>query len=101
LTTGLQLAKKLRPAGRPPARRHHLVSPGDIISESAGDFVGICTQADSPNVNAAVTQGTISSSRRQSGRTDQRQRIHRTLSLDESSGGSRKPLGRACAWRSR
>jgi hypothetical protein len=58
LTTGLQLAKKLRPAGRPPARRHHLVSPGDIISESAGDFVGICTQADSPNVNAAITQGT-------------------------------------------
>jgi hypothetical protein len=25
------------------ARRHHLVSPGDIISESAGDFVGIRT----------------------------------------------------------
>jgi len=25
------------------AGRHHLVSPGDIISESAGDFVGICT----------------------------------------------------------
>src|ERR1700756_4755144 len=36
LTTGLQLAKK-----RQPARRHHLVSPGDIVSESAGDFVGI------------------------------------------------------------
>jgi DNA recombination protein RmuC len=42
LTTGLQLAKKRQPARRPPARRHHLVSPGDIISESAGDFVGIC-----------------------------------------------------------
>src|ERR1700732_761271 len=33
LTNGLQLAKKFPPAGRPPARRHHLVSPGDIISE--------------------------------------------------------------------
>jgi hypothetical protein len=32
LTTGFKLAKKLRPAGFPPARRHHLVSPGDIIS---------------------------------------------------------------------
>jgi hypothetical protein len=30
------------PARRPPARRHHLVSPGDIISESAGDIIGIC-----------------------------------------------------------
>jgi len=47
LTTGFKLAKKLRPAGRPPARRHHLVSPGDIISESAGDFVGICMEDDS------------------------------------------------------
>src|SRR5271169_5960380 len=43
LTTGLQLAKTRPPARCPPARRHHLVSPGDIISESAGDFVGICT----------------------------------------------------------
>src|SRR5271167_539481 len=42
LTTGLQLAKTRPPARCPPARRHHLVSPGDIISESAGDFVGIC-----------------------------------------------------------
>ena len=42
LTAGPQLATKLRSAGRPPARRHHLGSPGDIISESAGDFVGIC-----------------------------------------------------------
>src|SRR5262245_26427437 len=41
LTTDRQLAKNL-PAERPPARRHHLVSPGDIISESVGDFVGIC-----------------------------------------------------------
>jgi hypothetical protein len=47
LTTNLQLAKKsknLLPAGRPPARRHHFVSPGDIISESAGDIVGICSR---------------------------------------------------------
>jgi predicted TIM-barrel fold metal-dependent hydrolase len=55
LTAGLQLAKKLRPAGCPPARRHHLVSPGDIISESAGDFVGICNlaraAADFPDLN--------------------------------------------------
>src|SRR5215471_17061963 len=43
LTTSPQLAKNLLPARRPPARRHHLVSPGDIISESVGDFVGICT----------------------------------------------------------
>jgi hypothetical protein len=28
------------------AGRHHLVSPGDIISESAGDFVGICSLLD-------------------------------------------------------
>jgi ketosteroid isomerase-like protein len=34
---------KIPPAERPLARRHHLVSPGDIISESAGDFVGICS----------------------------------------------------------
>jgi hypothetical protein len=47
LTTTLQLCQNLLPAGRPPARRHHFVSPGDIISESAGDFVGICTQAPS------------------------------------------------------
>jgi hypothetical protein len=33
---------KILPAECPPARRHHLVSPGDIISESVGDFVGIC-----------------------------------------------------------
>ena len=43
MTTSPQLAKILSSAGRPPARRHHLVSPGDIISESAGEFVGICT----------------------------------------------------------
>src|SRR5262249_32266933 len=36
-------AKTLMPAGRPPARRHHFGTPGDIISESAGDFVGICS----------------------------------------------------------
>jgi hypothetical protein len=35
LTTGLQLAKKLPPAGYPPAKRHHLISPGEFISESA------------------------------------------------------------------
>jgi hypothetical protein len=34
------LPKNLLPVRRPPARRNHLVSPGDIISESAGDIVG-------------------------------------------------------------
>jgi putative transposase len=33
------------PKKRQPARRHHLVSPGDIISESAGDFVGVRREA--------------------------------------------------------
>ena len=30
------------PAECPPARRYHPGIPGDIISESAGDFAGIC-----------------------------------------------------------
>ena len=56
LTTSSQLCQKnLPPAGRPPARRHHLVSPGDIIAESAGDFVGIYKQAAS-GPKAAVTR---------------------------------------------
>jgi hypothetical protein len=42
-----QLHAGALPAGCPPARRHHLVSPGDIISESAGDFVGICRRVAS------------------------------------------------------
>jgi hypothetical protein len=41
MTTGFQLAKKLRQRGAP-AKRHQLVSPGDIISELAGGFVEIC-----------------------------------------------------------
>jgi hypothetical protein len=57
LTAGLQLAKKLRPAGCPPARRHHLVSPGDIISESAGDFVGICNQQEQTKIDQVKTHG--------------------------------------------
>src|SRR5215467_11158471 len=36
------LPKNLLSAERPPTRRHHLVSPGDIVSESAGDIVGTC-----------------------------------------------------------
>jgi hypothetical protein len=45
LTNGLQLAKNLPPAGRPTARRHDLVSPGD--------FVGIRTAAE-PSLKAAA-----------------------------------------------
>jgi hypothetical protein len=42
LTTSPNFGTNLLPAERPPARRHHFGTPGDIISESAGDFVGIC-----------------------------------------------------------
>ena len=56
LTAGLQLAKKRSPARRPPARRHHLVSPGDIISESAGDFVGICRRLCGRQLDSAVAR---------------------------------------------
>ena len=52
MTTSPQLAKNLLPARRPPARRHHLVSPGDIISESAGDIAGIRSTA--PEIEQAA-----------------------------------------------
>src|SRR5205085_822359 len=52
----LATCQKSRPAGRPPARRHHLVSPSDIISESAGDFVGICRR-NSPNFLHSLISG--------------------------------------------
>jgi hypothetical protein len=42
LTTSPNFGTNLLSAERPPARRHHFGTPGDIISESAGDFVGIC-----------------------------------------------------------
>jgi hypothetical protein len=42
LTTSPNFGTNLLSAERPTARRHHFGTPGDIISESAGDFVGIC-----------------------------------------------------------
>jgi hypothetical protein len=54
LTTSPNFGTNLLPAERPPARRHHFGTPGDIISESAGDFVGICNLgSDSHFVGAA------------------------------------------------
>jgi hypothetical protein len=49
LTTTLQFVRNLLPARRPPARRHHFVSPGDIISESAGDIIGIRKRGRKPH----------------------------------------------------
>jgi hypothetical protein len=44
LTTSPNFGTNLLLAERPPTRRHHFGTPGDIISESAGDFVGICSR---------------------------------------------------------
>jgi hypothetical protein len=43
----------IHPVGRVPAdRRYHLVSPGDIISESADDFIGVCSPDRRPGATA-------------------------------------------------
>src|SRR6516165_1447654 len=41
--TDTHLARKIHMLARRPTGRHHLVIPGDIISERTGDFVGIRT----------------------------------------------------------
>src|SRR5205823_2391949 len=59
----------LLPAERPPARRHHFGTPGDIISESAGDFVGICTDQPSDTKRPSKQDAVIAMLQRPDGAT--------------------------------
>jgi hypothetical protein len=46
-----QITRQRAPARAPSSRntgRHHLVTPGDIISERLGDFIGIRTLRETP-----------------------------------------------------
>jgi hypothetical protein len=55
LTASLQLCQNHLLAVRPPAKRHRLLSPGDIISESAGDIVGMHEVQQGPEARSTRT----------------------------------------------
>jgi IstB-like ATP binding protein len=87
--TSPNFGTNLLPAERPPARRHHFGTPGDIISESAGDFVG-------------MIEGSVRSRAGHSRRSAAGARDCTEAWLNEAADRGSRPMGiEPCRWSAR